>query len=64
LDGFGIYYPKAKMIKKVAIIAINKLLNDERNHSKYALECILQFMNKVDLENEWRKYYSEIIKLK
>jgi hypothetical protein len=64
LDGFGIYYPKAKMIKKFAIIAINKLLNDERNHSKYALECILQFMNKVDLENEWRKYYSEIIKLK
>lgn len=50
--------------KKFAIIAINKLLNDKRNRSKYALEYILQFMNKVDLENEWRKYYSEIIELK
>lgn len=50
--------------KKFAITAINTLLNDERNHDKYDLEDLLQMMDKVDLANEWRKYYTEIIELK
>ncbi|MBP2615566.1 hypothetical protein J2772_000699 [Chryseobacterium jejuense] len=40
------------------------MLNDGRNRKKYDLEGILQMMDKVDLANEWRKYYSEIIELK
>ncbi|WPO93165.1 hypothetical protein [Chryseobacterium sp. HR92] len=50
--------------KKFVITSINRLLNDERNHSKYDLESILQRMDKVDLAIEWKKYYSEIIELK
>lgn len=50
--------------RKSAITAINTLLNDGRNHDKYDLEDILQNMDKADLTNEWRKYYSEIIELK
>lgn len=50
--------------KKFAKTAINTLLNDGRNRKKYDVEGILQMMNKVDLANEWRKYYSEIIELK
>lgn len=50
--------------KKFTITAINTLLNDRRNRDKYDLEHILQMMDKVDLTNEWRKYYSEIIELK
>ncbi|MGL6129683.1 hypothetical protein [Chryseobacterium artocarpi] len=50
--------------KKFVIMAINKLLNDKRNHSKYNLEDILERMDKVDLRSEWKKYYSEIIEFK
>ncbi len=50
--------------KKFAITAINKLLSDGRNRDKYDLEDMLHMMDKVDLNNEWKKYYSEIIELK
>ena len=50
--------------KIFAINAMIQLLNDERNRDKYDLEWILKQMDKVDLTNEWKKYYSEIIDLK
>jgi hypothetical protein len=50
--------------RKFTITAINTLLSDGRNRDKYDLEDILQKMDKVDLTNEWRKHYSEIIELK
>lgn len=49
--------------KNFVITAINKLLNDKRSYNNYDLENILEQLDKADLKNEWKKYYSAIIEL-